>query len=175
MKLSRRRSSSRPGYTLIEAVMVFLLIAIISFGIGSFIVTSIKLWAFISGRQSAVKSSQTAMSRMVGEIRRMKDNNNIIPNTVTSYTWEVQFLDFDSNTIDFRQVGGNLMRNNNILATGLVSPEGRGLHFTYVDSTGEVTTTKQNMRAIRIWLCLTAGGQTTTLESSSRIRAYEIQ
>ncbi len=155
--------------------MVFTLIAILSFGVGNFIVSSIQLWVFISGRQSAVKSSQIAMNRMIGDIRRMKDNNNIVPNNVPAYTWEVTFLDFDSNTVNYRQSGGNLLRNGYVLATGLVSPEGSGLRFTYINASGEVTANKQNMRSIRIWLRLAAGGQSTTLESSSRLRAYEIQ
>ncbi|MDD4178472.1 MAG: hypothetical protein PHH14_00260, partial [Candidatus Margulisbacteria bacterium] len=62
----------------------------------------------------------------------------------------------------------NLFRNSDLLTTGLASPE--GLRFTYLDTTGEATATKQNMRSIRVLLTLTSGTQRTTLESSARIR-----
>ena len=164
------------GYTLIEAAVVFLLVAIISFGIGSFMVSSTKLWLFISGRQSAVKISQSAMNRLVGEIRKIKSKNDLLK----AQTWEVQFNTIDSATNeDFKQVGSNLMRvsgaNSNILAAGLISPEGKGLVFTYLNSTDAVTSVPNQIRSIRIWLNLSANGQSVTLESSARMRGYEIR
>ena len=159
MKLSKKS-----GYTLIEMVMILTLIAILSFGMAVFIVNSMQAWILISGWESAVTTARKAMDRMVAELRRIKKPENILVYT----TAEVQFLDIDANTVDFKQSGTNLLRNTAVLATGLASPE--GLRFTYLNATGEVTGIKQDMRSIRVWLSLSSGAQRTTLESSARIR-----
>ena len=154
----------KKGFTLIETVVVFTLLAIIAFGIGSFIINAMRAWVFMSGRESAVSRARTAMNRMVAELRRIRRPQNILVST----TWECQFLDLAIDNIDFKQSGTSLLRNSDILATGLLSPE--GLRFTYLDATGEVISTKLDMRSIRVWLSLASGTQLVTLESSARIR-----
>lgn len=158
MKLNKR------GFTLIELVMVMSLAAILSFTFGGFIITSMQAWLLVTGRDAAVSSSRTALNRMTAEIRRIKKAENII----IFSTSECQFLDLDSQNIDFRQSGGDLLRNSDVLAAGLTLP--LGLRFTYLDATGEVAAVKQNIRSIRVWLSLNAGGQGATLESAARIR-----
>jgi len=154
----------RKGFTLIETIIVLAVLAILTFGVASFIFTSMDAWVLISGRESAITKARVAMNRMVAELRRIRKPENILVYT----TSEVQFLDLDVNLIDFKQDGTNLMRNTDILAAGLVSPG--GLRFTYLDITGEATGAKQDIRSIRVWLLLSSGNQTMTLESSARIR-----
>jgi len=171
-----RFNAERSGYTLVEAIVVFMIVAILSFGIGSFIVSSVRLWAFVSGRQSATKISQAALNRMVNEIKKIPRGAGLLKMT----TSEVQFTNYDSaNSIDFQQNGSNLLRisgsNNNILAAGLLTPAGKGLTFTYLNSSEAVTANSQEVRSVRVLLSLAAGGQTVTLETSARIRAYEIR
>jgi len=158
------KSSSKKGFTLIETIVTTTLLAIIAFGIGSFIVTSLQAWVFMSGRESAVGRTRSSINRITAELRRINRPQNILISTDS----ECQFIDLDINTIDFKQSGTNLLRNNDILATGLASPE--GLRFTYLDATGEATSTDLDVRSIRVWLSLTSGTQATTLESSARIR-----
>lgn len=158
------KSVTKKGFTLIETIVTTTLLAIIALGIGSFIITSLQAWVFMSGRESAVGRTRSAMNRMTAELRRIKKPQNIL----VSENSECQFIDLDVNIVDFKQSGTNLLRDNDILATGLASPE--GLRFTYLDSTGEATSTDLNVRSIRVWLSLTSGTQTTTLESSARIR-----
>ncbi|MBN3032905.1 MAG: hypothetical protein JW873_02305 [Candidatus Saganbacteria bacterium] len=159
----------KKGYTLIEAVTVLTLLAVLSFGIGNFIVSAMNLWVYVSGRQDAVKISQNAMNRMVAEI---KD----ISTLTTKATAEIYFTDIDGNTIDFRQTGTTLYRiyngTSDILATGLGSPE--GLRFTYLDTNEAIATAPGNVRSVRITLTMVAGSQRATLESGARIRAYDL-
>ncbi len=144
--------------------MVMSLAAILSFTFGGFIITSMQAWLLVSGRDAAVTSGRTALNRITAEMRRIKKAENII----IFSTSECQFLDLDSQNVDFRQSGGSLLRNSDVLAAGLTSPI--GLRFTYLDATGEAVAVKQNIRSIRIWLSLNAGGQGATLESAARIR-----
>ena len=144
--------------------MVFTLIAILSFGMGNFIITMMRSWVLISSRDSAANRGRVAMNRMLSELRRLKKPNNIITYT----TSEVRFLDISSQDIDFKQTGSNLYRNSDILATNLITPE--GLRFTYLGSTGEVVSAKQNICSIRVWLYLSGGTERITFESSARVR-----
>ena len=162
----------RPGYTLMEAAVVFILVAILSFGIGSFMVSSTRLWLFLNGRQSAVKIAQSSLDRLVTEIKKIKSKNDLL----TIGTNEVQFNTFDLATSeDFKQVGSSLVRvsgaNTNTLAQSLASP---GLAFTYLNSLDAVTAVANQVRTIRIWLYLSANSQSYTLETSARIRANEV-
>ncbi|MEO0094170.1 MAG: prepilin-type N-terminal cleavage/methylation domain-containing protein [candidate division WOR-3 bacterium] len=152
------------GYTLIEAIIVITLIAIIAFGFGSFIVTAMQNWILVSSRDSLVNNARHAMNRLTAELRRIRKPQNILTYT----TSEVEFIDIDANTINFKQSGVNLLRNTDVLVTNLATPE--GLRFTYLDATGEVTNVKQNIRSIRVWVYLISKDQFTTLESSARIR-----
>jgi type II secretory pathway pseudopilin PulG len=161
---------ARKGYTLIEAAVVFLLVAILSFGIGSFMVSSTRLWLFITGRQSVIKTSRSSLNRMVAEMRKIKSKTSILKIT----TSEVQFITFDSAaSIDYNKTGSNLMRasgtSNDILAEGLNS-----LAFTYLNSLEAVTAVSTEVRSIRISLSVSGSGQTVTQETSVRMRGYEI-
>ena len=152
--------SSKRAFTLIEAAVVFSLIAILVFGAGSFLLTSMQAWLLVSGRNAAVNTSRVAMSRVTAELRRIRTPQNII----LAGSNEVSFIDIDVNAIDFRQSGASLLRNNDILASGLNTPI--GFRLTYLDASGASTVITQDIRSIRVWLSL-AG---TTLESSARIR-----
>jgi len=154
----------RRGYTLIEAIMVIMILAIIGFGFGNFIITSMQSAVFISGRETVTNTARSAMNRMVAELMKINRPQNII----IAATAECQFRDLDSSLIDFKQSGTNLLRNSDILATGLGSPE--GLRFTYLNQSGSVTGVIQNIRSIRVWLYLASAGRVATLESSARIR-----
>ena len=156
---------SSKGLTLVEAIVVVTLMAIITFGIGIYITTSMQAWILISGRDAAVTTARTAMNRMVSELRCIREIQSFEAS-------KCDFIDIDMNNIVFMQSGSNLLRtflgSSNILATGLSLTE--GLRFTYLDTTGEVTAVKENIRSIRIKLYLSSGAQYTTLESSARIR-----
>jgi len=158
----------KKGVNLVEAVITIVLLAIMLTGISTFIITAMRAWVIISGRESMVGISRGAMNRVTAEIRRIKKPNNI---TTPLSSSQLQFLDISNVTVTFSQEGTNLRRNSDILATGLVTPT--GLIFSYRDSTGEViadVNAKQAVRSIRVWLSFSSGSQRTTLESSARIR-----
>ncbi len=158
------KNKRKNGFTLIEAVVVFSLLAIITFGLASFIINALQAWLLISNRDAAVATGRVTMNRLVAELRRIKSPSDILVSAST----ECKFLDLDANTIDFVQTGTNLYRNGDSLCANLAASG--GLLFTYLGSTGEVTAVTANMRAVRVKLSLIAGPQMTTLESSARIR-----
>jgi len=144
--------------------MIFTLLGILTFGMSAFIVEVVQGWAIVTGREAAVGNSRRAMDRITRELRRIKKPEDI----QTMASSRVSFLDLDNATITFEASGTNLLRNNDTLVTGLISPE--GLRFTYLGSTGEVEAVKENVRSIRVWLSLGSGPRVATLESAARIR-----
>lgn len=152
------------GFTLIEVVIVISLLMVFSYNIGSFIFTATQSWLQISGREPTVNNTRVALNRMLLELRRIKKPQNITIFT----TSECQFLDLDNQTIDYKQTGANLMRNADVMSTGLSTPT--GLRFTYLDANSNQTATKQSIRCIRVWLSVLNSGRGITLESSARLR-----
>ena len=154
----------RRGFTLIEMVMVISLSAVLALGMANFIITSLQAWMLITQREAGLNNARTAMSRMVAEIRLINLPQNLLVNTSS----ECQFRDINSQTIDFKQSGTNLLRNSDVLATGLASPE--GIRFTYLTDVGSITASRLDTRVVRIRLTIATLSLPLTIESSSRIR-----
>ncbi|MFA4906150.1 MAG: hypothetical protein WC645_06570 [Candidatus Margulisiibacteriota bacterium] len=154
------------GYTIIELVIIITLLGLLSFVFGAFITESMDAWVFVKARENALGTSRYAIERMVTELRRIQKPNMII----TSATSEVSFVDIEGGTVTFSQEATNLLRNSDILATGLVNGSGNGLRFTYLDVNGNPTPINQNIRSIRVWLKLNKFGQTMILESAAKVR-----
>jgi len=155
---------AKKGFTLIEAVIVMTLVSVLALGIGSFILTAMQAWSLVSQRSSQVNVGRVAMNRMTAEIRRIKALTLLTTYTVT----RCAFTDMNNNPIDYQQSGTSLMRNSDILASGLASPG--GLQFTYLNNMGLTASGTPEMYSIRIKISLVSGTQRMTLESSARIR-----
>jgi prepilin-type N-terminal cleavage/methylation domain-containing protein len=164
MMYINNQHQGKAGFTLIEAVMVLALLAILTFSMANFIVTMMSGWVVISGRDTALGRGRSAMNRILTEIRRVRNPASIV--TFTSS--DLAFQNTAPATVEFQQSGTNLLYNGTTLVTNLVTPE--GLRFTYLGSTNEVTAVKQNIRSIRVWLFFSGSSQQITLESSARLR-----
>ena len=149
---------------MIEAVIVMLLVAVLSMGIGSFILTAMQAWVVVSQRGSQLNVGRVAMNRMTAEIRRVRALAFLTTYTVT----RCAFTDMNNNPIDYQQSGTSLMRNSDVLAGGLASPG--GLRFDYLNALGGTASGTPEMRSIRVKITLVSGTQRMTLESSARIR-----
>jgi type II secretory pathway pseudopilin PulG len=154
----------KSGFTLIELTIIIAVLAIISFIVASIVTKAADAWVFVKARETALSQGRMAVERMVRELRAINKPVNII----TATTTECEFINTTSATVNFRQSGSDLMRNSDILTSGLVIPE--GLRFTYYDANLNTTSTKQSMRYITIRLQLIRGSQDITLEDSARIR-----
>lgn len=144
--------------------MVIVLSGIIAFSVGGFILSSMKAWLLISGRNSLAASARFSMNRMVSELKRINRPQSIF----LMNTAECQFIDIDVEMVDFKQSGTELLRNGEVLASNVSSPE--GLRFTYLDADGSPTDYILDVKTIRVQLSLSSGDQAVTLESSARIR-----
>ncbi len=152
------------GFTLVEAVMVIAISSILALGIGNFIITSLQAWLLISQRDAALNGARAAMNRMVSEIRLANKPQNIS----LAAGSELRFSDLQNQSIDYRQSGTDLLRNQDVLASGLATSE--GLVFTYLNSSGGSAESRVAVASVRIRIRITTPAQSFMLESSSRIR-----
>lgn len=152
------------GFTLIEAVIVIGLLAVISLGTASYLFEITKAWMVVRERESALSSARSAMNRITREIRRINTPFKITSAEATA----LAFQDISAANVEFKQNGAYLLRNSDVLAGDLASPG--GLNFTYLTENGGITPIKQNIRAIRVDLHLKVGQEDLYLKSSARIR-----
>jgi prepilin-type N-terminal cleavage/methylation domain-containing protein len=154
MKLSK-------GLTLIEMVMTIVIAGII-LGVLSFSVKGIiDLWDFGSFRSEIVSQGRTAVMRMVREIRQVKNETAIF----ISESSRIQFNDTNDQTIDYSLTGANLIRNNNVLASGISN-----LTFIYYNITNAELTPlpldaagRAEIFMIGLRLTIVSGNQNKTL------------
>ena len=154
----------KKSFTLIEMVLVTVILAAIAVMIAPFINVALDAWVVNKTERNLVFSARLATNRMVREMREIKDTDSITTFTET----EFEFLDINDNTINYQQSSSLLLRNSDELATMLQDPG--GLSFSYLDSSGNPTGTKSDIRMVRITLTLISGDISITLESLAKLR-----
>jgi prepilin-type N-terminal cleavage/methylation domain-containing protein len=148
------------GFTLIEFVIAMAVIAALAVMV-MFLYAPADNYALTQSRRLGFSEGSAALSRMMKEIRTMKDVNQI--QTMTAD--HIRFLDSASQWVEIQKSGTNLMLDTDVLARSVT-----GLTFTYLDEDGNVTATKQDVRVVNILLVINSRGQTINLESAARIR-----
>jgi type II secretory pathway pseudopilin PulG len=157
-----RRKSYLAGLTIIEMVMVMVVVAALAGGIGWFVVRAVDTWNFLTFRSDEATQGRLALDRMVREIRQIKDKSSV--NVATSNN--LAFTDIEDASIEYSLSGSNLMRNSDILASGVSN-----LQFTYYDvnnnqlSSPQVLPDETDIWRIIIDLSIQSGDQSITLRS----------
>lgn len=160
---------TRKGFTIIETIIVLVLVGILSLVFAVYIREGFGAWQFLSGQKRITLSSRAALNRVVKELKRAKQNTNIVTHT----SQEVSFLDVENNTVTFSQSGSNLLRDSDVLLKNLQDPG--GLNFTYLDKDGNQTAITSDMRVIRCRLTVVKGENKFVLESAARIRVRRVK
>lgn len=161
-----RQRRTKAGFTLIEIIMAIAIAGIIA-GIFAVVINSgMGTWFFVKGQKGIMMETRAVMKRMVREVSRTRGNanSNIIAFTSSRY----EFKDVDDNTIEYEQNGTDLERNDEVLLQNLVIPG--GLEFVYLNSSGNPTTAKSAIRAIRIKLIVEEGENLVRLQSAAGLR-----
>lgn len=154
----------RRGFSLAEVVMVMVIIGVIVGMTAPFISTLLDSWLFNKNERDILFSARLAINRMVREIRQIKN----VATIATFSSTEFNFFKTDNTQVDFKQTGNSLLLNADELADKLEDPGGLG--FTYMDSEGNITNIKDNIRMVRIRLTISSGDNTVTVESLARLR-----
>lgn len=146
--------------TIIELVMVIVIVGILAGVSSMYIKETIDLWSFLTFRNEVVSGGRMALARMGREIRQIKDDLSVYTATAS----EFEFDDINSNRINYRLAGNNLMRNSDILVSGVNS-----FTFTYYNKDNQVITTPEvspdqtDIYRIDITFQIQSGDQAKTL------------
>lgn len=105
----RNKNSDQRGITLVELTMTLVIVAIIVGIIGPIFAVTIDAYDLKLKRENLREQSNYVMTRLPREIRRVRSMKDVL--TATSSTFE--FVDNDENTIRYRLVGSEIMRQLN--------------------------------------------------------------
>ncbi|OGC21602.1 hypothetical protein A3J90_08520 [candidate division WOR-1 bacterium RIFOXYC2_FULL_37_10] len=154
------------GFTLIETIIAITIAGVISSMLFVVITTGIDSWGFLRGQKKLMQEVKGVLIRMTKEIRRVKSNSS--SNIITFTPGDFKFVDIDDNMIEYKRNGANLERNGSILLSGIASPD--GLHFTYLDGSGNVATIESNINVVQFNLVVQDGKNVVRLSSGAGIR-----
>jgi type II secretory pathway pseudopilin PulG len=157
------------AFTLVEGILVIALAAIITMVIAVYIREGVVSWKSLTGQKDIALSSRAALARVTRELKRIKQNTNILTHTTT----ECRFLDVNENMVTFSQEGTSLLRNSDILLDDLKDPG--GLMFSYLDKDGTETAITNDMRTIRCRLVVQKDENRYVLQSAARVRVRKIR
>lgn len=157
-----------PGFTLIEAITSIVLAALISLVVAAALAEGISAWTFFSGQKSLAVESRAALYRLTREIKLINGQTNIL----TFESDRLDFIDENSQTVSFAQVGSRLQRNSETLLANLATAG--GFRLTYLDSTETVTMIKSRLRVINVRLTTLRNENKYVLESAARLRVQDL-
>ena len=131
------------GFTLIELVIVIAISGIIIAGSSLLLFQGVN--SYNSGKADINASWQAslAIERITRDLRALSSTGNIITATGSEFA----IRDINGATIDYKVVSGQLLRNTQVLASGVQS-----VAFTYYDASGTVTAGTSAIRYVGVSL-----------------------
>ncbi|MBU1998244.1 MAG: prepilin-type N-terminal cleavage/methylation domain-containing protein [Candidatus Omnitrophica bacterium] len=150
------------GLTLIELVMTMSIVGILVSASMLYIKQIIDLWDFMSFRNEIVAPGMMAITRMSREIRQINNSTSVLNANSTRF----RFTDVNNVTTDYYFSSLNLMRNNDILASGVSN-----FTLTYYNLTNQpianplINPQATDIKRIKIRLNMFFGNQNKTLET----------
>ena len=153
-----RSQTEVKGFTLIEALFVIALMAILLVAIYPYLRISHTSWQSADRRSEVIQNARVGMDKMVRELRQAGSFISIQESVVT-------LTDVDNSPVTYRLNAGNLERNNAILAGPVES-----LAFTYYDAAGTETETAADVKSVDISMTVSdAEGEVESLSFASMI------
>ena len=150
------------GFTLIELIMTVVIFAIVGgMGVALFLQV-IRAYNVVTLRKFILSDGVFAMERMTKEIRQIKSTISIYK----ADPYEIDFWDAHNNRITFSLSGTSLMRNSDVLLSGVTS-----LIFQYdvaspiVNDLGTQEDEETNIKRVEIEITVESGDEAVYLKS----------
>lgn len=143
-----RRSTNRTGYTLLEMIAVATILSIVGLVAALVIVESMKIYARTVPTIQAEYQARLATERMKRDIRGMSDGATVSAIDPAG----LEFVDASGQTVTFKHSGGNLYRNDDLLAQDLSS-----FALRYWTDEGLPATTPAELHLVEIQLVARVG------------------
>jgi prepilin-type N-terminal cleavage/methylation domain-containing protein len=144
------------GFTLLELVMVIVIIGVISVVIAKIMLQGLQSFATSQNTSEVDWQGLIAMERLTSDIHTIRSPSDITTITASQLT----FTDTSGTSVQYSLSGNNLLRNSQILASGVT-----GLTFGYLSDTGATTATASAVRYISISLTLVQSNITTSFST----------
>ena len=148
------------GYTLIEAVIVIVIIAILSFVVVDIIYIQAVNFNTVFNRSILLSEWRKSLAQMRVDVQEIAADNIITMNSN-----RLTFNNFDGQTIDYEYSSNVLNRNGNSIAEWVQSDP-----FQYLDGNQVTTTDSDSLAFIRVTLDFNRNGKTIELSELLYIR-----
>ncbi len=122
---------SSNGMTLVELIMVIVIVGTIAGFVGNIIFYEINTYNIVTSRKTGTQNARFASQYMAKEIRLIADPDSIFQANSDS----LRFSDLDGNTIRYKLVSGELLRNSDLLLQDITA-----FSFDYFDGSGTLLT-----------------------------------
>lgn len=170
----KKKKTAGFGFTLIEFIISVAILGII-FAISARLLLEIADgWRLAGSRNEISETAKVAMGRMTREIRMVKDRTSVLTASGSVF----QFIDANSNNIQFNVSSGRLLRTENGAANALADNVS-SLSFTYYNSLDAaipapaVSPSSTDIRRIVVDITFSAGGAQLSFESGISLRRLE--
>ncbi len=157
MRNSKKKLYRTAGFTLLEAILVIAILSVIVGAVAPLFRTSVLGWEARDRRLELFQIARIAMDKMVREMKTSVEFSTVLSD-------EVDFLDGNGNSVEFKLDGNILERNGDELASPVSA-----LTFTYYDREGDTTTAAADVYSAKIALTISdAEGKTGSVTMTSR-------
>lgn len=134
------------GFTLIELLMTTVLIAIISVVVGRVLFQLLETIRTAEMVNAADWQGMLALERIANDLHTVRSPSEITNMASSQLTYQ----NINQQTVQYQLSGTNLLRNGQLLASGIA-----GLTFTYLNVNGSATPIPNTVRYISITLAST--------------------
>ena len=149
------------GFTLIELVATMLILGIISVVLGRIMFHAFETFQAANDITETDWTGFVSLTRIVDDLRTMRSANNM----TSMQSSALSFIDVNGNSVQYQLSGTSLLRNSQIMATGIA-----GLSFTYLDKNGATTGAAAAVNYIKINLIAAEGNLAQTFSTMAAIR-----
>ena len=131
------------GATLLELILIIIIVGIIVGGSSNLLMHGIKSYSVSAASIDSDWQASVAIERMSRDLHSIPTSNNF----TTATSSRITFTDMTGTSIDYRIIGAQLMRNNQVLADNI-----QGMAIAYYDRNGASTATVSAIRYVGITL-----------------------
>ncbi|MDH5633388.1 MAG: prepilin-type N-terminal cleavage/methylation domain-containing protein [Gammaproteobacteria bacterium] len=151
------------GFSLMEMVIVITIMGVISALVGSFLSAGFSSYVAGSRANELVGSTAPVVERLKREMREIRSSSDIASWTGT----QLNFIDVNGNTISWQIAGNQLLRNTQVMLSGV-----NVAAFTYLQADGQsLPAANTDIRLISFTVTVSSGDYIQNSQASVRIRS----